>query len=120
MITNFEEYTQDLNSDEHKLVPILVSAFKQRTINNPIKAPEIIQRVNQYLNEKSMGFKLTEPRLRKIVNHIRTNSLLPLIATSKGYYYSTERKDIIDQIESLEQRANSIARCALGLKKFLT
>jgi hypothetical protein len=42
-----------------------------------------------------------------------------MIATSNGYYVSNERMEIINQIESLEQRANSIAKCALGLQKFL-
>lgn len=119
MITNFENITQELNEDELKLVPLLISGFKKRTKDNPIKAPEIVKRINGYLEANNFSIKMNEPRLRKIVNHIRTNGLLPLIATSNGYYTTNDRMEIINQIDSLEQRANSIAKCALGLKKFL-
>ena len=53
------------------------------------------------------------------MNHIRTNGLLPLMASSKGYYVSFDKKDIESQIKSLKQRANSINGCAEGLKKFI-
>jgi len=118
-ITNFEDITYELNDEEIKIVPILMHGFKNKTKSNPIKAPEIVVKCNEYLSQTNIKVKLTEPRLRKLVNYIRTNSLLPLIATSSGYYVSNERMEIINQIESLEQRANSIARCALGLKHFL-
>lgn len=120
MLTNFENITQELNNEELKLVPILIQGFKKRTKENPIKAPEIVKKCSEYLETQTeIKAKINEPRLRKIVNHIRTNSLLPLIATSNGYYVSNDRMEILSQIESLEQRANSVARCALGLKEFL-
>lgn len=119
-ITNFEDITAELSDDEIRLIPLLIGGFKNRTKANPIKAPEIVNKVNDYLIDKGEKVRLSEPRLRKIVNHIRSNSLLPLIATSKGYFVSTDRMELINQIESLEQRANSIAKCALGLKSFLS
>ena len=118
-ITNLEEITYELNDEELKILPILINGFKNKKKESPIKAPEIVKRCNEYLTQTNIKVKLTEPRLRKLVNYIRTNSILPLIATSSGYYVSTDRMEIINQIESLEQRANSIARCALGLKHFL-
>jgi hypothetical protein len=109
--------------DVDEIYPFVSSAqdvYIQDVLGTPLyMAPEIVKKCNEYLSTTNIKIKLTEPRLRKIVNYIRTNSLLPLIATSSGYYVSNDRMEIINQIESLEQRANSIARCALGLKNFI-
>ena len=59
---------------------------------------------------------MTGARLRKIVNYIRTNALQPLMATSKGYFVSNDVNVIMDQIQSLNQRAKSIRDCAHGLE----
>jgi hypothetical protein len=96
-----------------EMVPMFVRCFSAHSKSNPIKAPEIIKRL------KEKGSKISEPRLRKIVNYIRTMGMIPLIATSKGYYVSFEMPDIQDQISSLKERANSINRCADGLSKFI-
>jgi len=114
MIITFEEYTQELNDNEKKILPLLINGFKNYTINNPIKEPLIVSRFNQ----RHSNIKLTGVRLRKLVNYIRVNSLLPLIATSKGYFVSYDKTIINTQIQSLRQRANSINNCANGLQKF--
>jgi hypothetical protein len=120
LITGFENITHSLNDEELELIPILVKGFKNHNEDNPIKAKAIIREMNAFLSKKGMGYKLSEPRLRKCCNYIRTNGLLPLIATSKGYYVSYNKEEIRNQIESLTQRANSINGCAYGLQKFLT
>jgi hypothetical protein len=119
MIKNFEEQTQELTEAELSLIPYLVNGLKTKTKSNPIKAPQIVASMNVFLQSKNHDVKLTEPRLRKCVNHIRTQGILPLIATSKGYFVSHDRQDILDQIDSLLQRANSISNCVDGLKKYL-
>ena len=113
MLTNFESLTSELNEIEMVMVPICIRCFGKYTKSNPIKAPEIVSRMKQ------AGYKLTEPRLRKIVNHIRSNSLQPLIATSDGYFVSEDPAEIKKQILSLYERAASIRRCADGLSAFL-
>lgn len=115
MITNFETHTEELSIDELKLVPTFVRAFTKYTKDNPIKAPQIVER----FNANTTGKKLSEPKLRKIVNHIRSYGLLPLMSTSHGYFVSDEINDIKSQIKSLEERARSIQRCADGLKKLI-
>lgn len=114
MITTFEHITEDLNKDELNLVTPLIAGFKNRTKQNPIKAPEIISRMKQ------AGYKISEPRLRKLCNYIRSNSLLPLIATSAGYFTSYELTDVQKQVRSLQERSDAILASAEGLKKFLT
>ncbi len=51
--------------------------------------------------------------------HRRKPMIIPLIATSHGYFTSDCKETIQEQIKSLQERANSITRCANGLKKFL-
>lgn len=116
-VTNFEKITKELNERELAIVPSIIQAFKKYTKENPIKAPIIVKRYNE--NVQKGGVKLTEPRLRKIVNHIRSYGMLPLIATSNGYYVSYDTEEIQNQITSLYERANSITNCAIGLEEFL-
>ncbi|MCP3682096.1 MAG: hypothetical protein GY861_05335, partial [bacterium] len=81
---------------------------------------EIIQAMRNFINQKELKIGFDQPRLRKIVNYIRTNALLPLIATSNGYYVSEDTDEIKKQVESLEQRSRQIQRSADGLKKYLS
>ena len=119
MITTFENITHELSEEELRLVPVIVHSFRHYKKTNPIKADLIVSRMNTYLESKGVKTRMNQPRLRKIVNYIRTNGLLPLIATSNGYFTSDNPVDILDQIKSLQERANSIERCAIGLRKFL-
>jgi len=115
MVTNFESITTELTDYELSIVPAIIAGFKRYSKESPIKSADVVERFNNYNGSKI----LTDARLRKIVNHIRTNGLLPLIATSNGYYVSHDRDEILKQIESLEQRSRSIENCAKGLKRFV-
>lgn len=115
MITNFEDITTELTADEMHFLPNMIAGFKLRTIDNPITGKEICKSIKE-----NTGIKFTEARLRKFVNHIRSNSLLPLIATSKGYYCSFDVNEIKAQIKSLDERANAIHQAKKGLLKFLS
>jgi hypothetical protein len=119
MIKNFEDYTQELTEIELSIIPYLINGLKTKTKDNPIKAPDIVNAMNVFFTHKEIAIKMTEPRLRKCVNHIRSIGALPIIATSKGYYVSNDNLDILEQIESLTQRANSMLKSAKGLKKFI-
>lgn len=116
MIINFEEITQELNDEELKIIPLLIEGFKNHSEKNPIKEPKLCQVLNSVLNGR---VRMTGARLRKCVNYIRSNGLLPLIATSNGYFVSYDKEVIGRQIKSLEQRARSIMSCSQGLKKFV-
>jgi len=119
MITNFETITHELIDKEKEILPFLIKGFKTHTQTNPIKAPVIVNQMNKFLLANGYEIKLTEPRLRKMVNYIRVNSLLPLIATSDGYFITNEKEILLSQIKSLNERASSIKDCANGLLKFL-
>lgn len=119
MITNFEEITQELTDQEMQLIPIVTKGFKNHSATNPIKEPDICESVNTYLEKNGYKIRMTGARLRKFVNYIRSNQLLPLIATSNGYFVSFEKEVIERQVKSLEQRCRSMQTSADGLKKFL-
>jgi len=119
MLTNFEEITIDLTNEELLILPHLVKGFKLHNESNPIKSHNIIQAFNSYLKTENIKYNLTDVKLRKFCNHIRTHSIIPLIATSNGYYVSYNDLEIEQQIKSLKERARSILQCAEGLEKIL-
>lgn len=108
MINGFEEETGPLSTEEISLVPRLIKGFSHRIgEKNAITSDQIIYKL------KAEGHKMSGPRLRKIVNHIRTKKILVnLIATSKGYYIETDPDKIRDYIDSLKARANAIMAVA--------
>jgi len=119
MLKNFENITEELNEKETKLLPMLITSFSRYTKENPIKADSIVVRLNEFLERNHYDIKVSDARLRKMTNYIRSNGLLPLIATSNGYHVSNDVEEIQNQIDSLQQRANAILRSAEGLKKFI-
>jgi hypothetical protein len=119
MITGFEEHTSELTAEEMEILNIVIHGFRQYKKTNPIKSELIVTRMNQYLQLHGYKIKMTGPRLRKMVNYIRSNGLIPLIAKSQGYFTSDCKQTILEQITSLQERANSIENAVQGLKKFL-
>lgn len=119
MVTNFEEITEELSQEELEFVHLIVKSFLKYTKTNPIKAYEIVARFNAAMVSKELKMRMNEPRLRKFVNHIRSKAIIPIIATSRGYYVSFDQKEIEDQVRSLNERAASIRKCAMGLNNFI-
>jgi hypothetical protein len=118
MITNFEEITKEMTEDEKKLVPVIIKGLSTKSKDNPIKGADIVSAINE--NKDRYGIKLfNEPRLRKIINFIRSEGILPVMGTSNGYYCTKDRVELQSQIESLTQRAEAIMTSANGLKKFI-
>lgn len=108
MINGFKNETHELTAEEFRLLPLIVDGLKTK-----------IGKVNAITNNKMVkamkahGHKITPPRLRKIIHHIRITGLIErLVATSKGYYITNDKEELEDYIESLTQRAESITRIA--------
>lgn len=118
MITNFEEITRDLSPDEKKLIPIIVKSMEKYTKKNQVKTKTIIDGINANRQKLKIIKKMNGARLRKLINFIRSNGIQPIIGTSQGYFVSYEQTDIQDEIESMEQRSNSILKAANGMKVF--
>lgn len=125
MITNFEEITENLTEEEKDLLPYLkkvLNKFSNR--ENAIKSENLCDIINQvYIMENgfdSMKKPMNGVRLRKLVNHSRREGIIPIIATSEGYFITFDQTEIEKQIKSLKERANGILKAAAGLETFIT
>ena len=118
MITNFKHHTKELVNCELKHIDNLIAILSNVTKSKPMKTDELLKFVNYYGIENKL-IKIRGARLRKLINYIRSNGLLPVIGTQSGYFVSYDEKDISDQIKSLTERSNSILDCCYGLNKIL-
>lgn len=116
MITGHEEITYELTDHEYELALKIAPILKKKTKDNPVLSKQIIDGVNEKWKPNP---KLSDARLRKIINYYRTQSILPVISTSKGYYVSYNEDDINGMIKSLTERANSILEASFGIQRIL-
>lgn len=109
MIKNFEEHTTNITDNEIETGKDIIEFIKSSTSKSkPVKSKVIEER-----------FGLAGSRIRKVIHYFRSSASVPVLSTSRGYYYSTDKQNIRDQITSLRQRARSIDSCADGLQKLL-
>lgn len=113
MIEGFEEITESITPYERDMViPALVNGLKKRVgARYAIRNKTICQAL------AARGFeKISEARIRKCINYIRINGLVPhLIANSHGYYVATSITEVDKYAESLKERATAI----LAMRKAL-
>jgi len=117
MIVGFEEWTQPLSDNEKALMEIIMEGLKKFSKAKPINNAMICTLINKKYGKK-YG-QLSEPRVRKIVNRIRGDGLLPVIGSRKGYYVSYDEGDITEELRGLSQRVASIQFSQKGLRTFL-
>jgi hypothetical protein len=105
MINGFEEETQPLTDyEKDTLLPIMVKGLSKKVGNELAITNKVMVSVM-----RTAGYKISEARVRKLINHIRRNDLVPLlIASSKGYYIENDDEKVREYIESLHQRASAI------------
>jgi hypothetical protein len=114
MIQGFEKQTQPLSEYEQKtLLPVLVRGLRERVGKaRRISSSAIIQGMN------AAGYKLGGPRLRKIINHIRTNDLLVgLVSNGQGYFVATTASEIDECIASLQGRVDATQAIIRALQR---
>lgn len=105
MIQNFIKETSELTKYEAEVLLPIIAMCLQHHIgkDKAVTNRQICERM------KKKGYELTETRVRKIVNRIRTNNLVEcLIATSKGYYVTHNKKELENYIKSLKGREEAI------------
>lgn len=114
MSTSFKEHNQPLSAGELAGLNDVVSWLKEYLPEGYIHGPELIYRMN-----KDLPINMTDVKFRKFVNHIRSNAILPLLATSKGYTISYRNADVQAQINSLAEREAGLANARMGLQAFI-
>jgi hypothetical protein len=112
-ITLFTNITTELTQlEKETLVPIILQTL-ERYKPHQVTAGQLCH----YL--RSLGYEVTDVRIRKMVNYIRvTNAAKPsiLIGSSKGYFLTAEIKVVDEQIESLEGRIDSMKAALDSIK----
>lgn len=104
MINGFFEHTQPLTEYEKEvLLPVIVKGlstkvgFEKRITN---------KKICETLTAKN--YKISEVRVRKIINHIRTQKLLRyLVASERGYYIATTIDELKEYKQSMQQRISA-------------
>ena len=117
MINGFEKETEDLSEYElTELLPILLKHLpRKKGTENAITGAAIRKGI-----EANLDYVISGARLRKLINYIRKNDLIPcLIASSKGYYVATDNADVQRFIKSLEQRETAIRNVRLSMQRQL-
>lgn len=116
MIQFFSKQTAPLTEYERDtLLPIMVRCLERHVGRDAaITNSQMCDKMCAY------GYQLNEVRTRKIINHIRINTLVPrLIATGKGYYVSGDEAEIKRYIESLRDREVAIAAVRMAMEEQL-
>lgn len=114
MIKGFNSETAPLTEyEENVLLPLVLRGLKTKLgKENAVTNRTIVQRLN------IAGYTVTEPRIRKLINHIRMTDLLPgLIATSGGYFLATSEAELLDYEQSLIGREDAIKQVRLAIAR---
>lgn len=107
--------------DVNILLPILIKMFKTKSSKEKVlKTRDIVTFFNNKRNEIGLKTQMTTQRLQKLINYIRCNSLLPIISTSSGYYYSMDNKDIMETILNFESRIEAMKAAVEGMRYIIT
>lgn len=99
------------------ILPVIMKMLRTKsTQTSPLHGARIVDWLNY--KREDIGFKspMTESKLRKCINYIRTNGLLPVIADDHGYYITSEPAVIRDMAQSLRRRTDAILAAAKGLE----
>lgn len=99
MLKGFDEETAPLSEyEKNELLPLLIRGLSAR-----VGAEHIITNAKMIEGlRKNMNIKISQSRIRKLINHIRINGLIPcLIASNRGYYIATTSAEIEEYENSL-------------------
>ena len=104
MINGFIEQTEPLSEyEQNTLLPIITRGLRARIG----KESAVINR--HIVSQLKPKYNVNEARVRKIINHIRTEDMIPgLIATSEGYFIAETEQELRDYEESLLGRELAI------------
>lgn len=114
--------TERLTDDERRLLPLLVSLLqahvgKRTAITSFALAATLNKYVEAHRDRFRPKFRVAGSRLRKMINHIRIQRLLPgLCGLESGYFLADTRDDLKSAIVSLRQRADAIHAVSVALE----
>ena len=116
MIEGFQKETAKLNDYERTvLLPVMVKCLERKIgKENAVTNAYMCDRMNE------SGYDIGEARVRKIINHIRINGLVPcLMASSYGYYVTNNAEELRAYIISLKGREEAIRAVRIAVEEQL-
>lgn len=115
MIQGFSEQTEPLTEYEvETLLPQLVRGLRTKVG----KAMSVTNKAIIDGMKRNLGLSISDARVRKLINHIRNNDLVPcLIATSQGYYIAESEQELKDYEDSLLGREEAIRSVRLSIQR---
>lgn len=107
MIKGFEKITKNITSEEEVYIaPLIMKWIKDY---GPITSGDLLHELNVSDIPAQVRIHLMSgPRIRRIIHYLRCAKGQLIIATSKGYEYAKDTKQVEDYKESLKQRISSI------------
>ena len=116
MILTFENQTHELTEYEYNVImPILIDGLKRKVGKN-----KAVTNSKICSSLKAKGYKVSEPRIRKIIYFLRQYNAVPmLIASSKGYWITNDVNEINDWLQSLESRIEAMQETKVYAEKML-
>ena len=115
MINGFQEQTEPLTEyEEQTLLPQLVRGLRTKVG----RAMSVTNKAIIEGMKRNLGLSISDARVRKLINHIRNNDLVPcLIATSQGYYIAESEQELKDYEDSLLGREEAIRNVRLSIQR---
>lgn len=114
MLSGFEDYTEPLTDYERDaLLPRLVHYLSLcNGRRNAVKNGQIVKHLGYYGCQK-----VSEARVRKLINYIRIHALVPcLVASSCGYYVTDDPAELDKFISSLSGREDAIRAVRVSME----
>ncbi len=120
MLHGFEKQTAPLTTEEKILVPLLIDMLKDKQgANKAIISDDLCAMLKFYANSFTKPIEISGARLRKMINYVRTHGLLiGLVASSKGYYITTDPEEIQAYLSSLAGREMAIRRLRIRVERY--
>jgi len=115
MIQGFSKQTEPLTEyEEVILLPQLVRGLQTKIG----KAMSVTNKAIIKGMKRNLGLSISDARVRKLINHIRTKDLVPcLIATSSGYYIAETEQELKEYEDSLLGREEAIRSVRLSIQR---
>lgn len=120
MVTGWEELTKELTPfEKEQIYPRVLRSWEKKSLEEYVNMSDMIKAINEtaiklnWRTKRGKEYKITGPRVRKIIHVLRVSGDLPnLIANSKGYFKTNDKEKIRNFIASCRERANSFKEVA--------
>ena len=109
----FEPETSKLSEYEmDELMPVMVKCLQNKVgKENAVSNRFMVEKMQEH------GYDISEVRVRKIINYVRTKAIIEcLIASNKGYYITTDKNEMWNYTQSLLGREEAIHEVRLAME----